>query len=235
MGRKNSAKRRSWRRYAIATVLLAAIAVAAWYWWEMKHWAPDEAIYPDQGVAVDQANGLVGFDTVRALGGKFAYVAASAGAGEKDTRFARNVEAAARAGLKTGAIHIFDPCSSADRQSANFARIVPRNPELLPPVIALDKSGTACPERVSDARVESELMTLVNQIEMHVGKRAILKIYPGFEREYGLAQQLDRDLWLVRDRFVPDYGGRPWLLWSANTARVTEASDEPLEWVVVQP
>mgnify|MGYP007086640107 CR=1 FL=1 len=48
------------------------------------------------------------------------------------------------------------------------------------------------------------------------------------------AAALARDLWLARDRARPDYAGRPWLLWSANSARVTEASEEPVEWVVVQ-
>jgi len=38
----------------------------------------------------------------------------------------------------------------------------------------------------------------------------------------------------MRDRARPDYAGRPWLLWSANSALVTAASAEPLEWVVVQ-
>src|SRR3546814_2133534 len=93
----------------------------------MRQWAPDEALYPDQGVAVDQRHGLVGFATVRALGGKFAYLGASRGAGGQDTRFVRNLAAARKAGLKAGAIHVFDPCVRADGQSANFVRVVPRD------------------------------------------------------------------------------------------------------------
>src|SRR3546814_10595338 len=85
----------------------------------MRQWAPDEALYPDQGVAVDQRHGLVGFATVRALGGKFAYLGASRGAKGQDARFVRNLAAARRAGLKAGAIHVFDPCVRADGQSAN--------------------------------------------------------------------------------------------------------------------
>src|SRR3546814_2375331 len=57
--------------------------------------------------------------SVRALGGKFAYLGASRGAGGQDTRFVRNLAAARKAGLKAGAIHVFDPCVRADGQSAN--------------------------------------------------------------------------------------------------------------------
>ncbi len=204
------------------------------YWWDMRSWAPDPAIYHDQGVMVSDREGLVGFDTVRAIGGKFAYLEASRGAKGHDARFGRNLAAARRAGLKAGAVHVFDLCRSADAQSANFVTMVPRDPELLPPVIALFGTADSCPERVSDAAVESELMTFINQIEIHAGQRAILKLSRDFEERYHIAGAIERDLWLMRDRFAPAYGGRPWLLWSANAARVTEASDQPVEWVVVQ-
>jgi lysozyme len=77
-------------------------------------------------------------------------------------------------------------------------------------------------------------MTLINQIELHAGRSVILKLSPAFETRHRTATALARDLWLARDRARPDYAGRPWLLWSANSARVTEASAEAVEWVVVQ-
>lgn len=82
--------------------------------------------------------------------------------------------------------------------------------------------------------MESELITLINQIEMHAGRPVILKLSPAFQQRHRTATALARDLWLARDRARPDYAGRPWLLWSANSARVTEASEVPVEWVVVQ-
>ena len=128
----------------------------------------------------------------------------------------------------------FDPCAPADRQSGAFAQMVPRDPDLLPPAIGLDRLADDCNPRVSDAAVESELMTLINQIEMHSGKPVILKLRPAFQERHKTATALARDLWLVRDRARPDYAGRPWLLWSANSQLVSEASEEPIEWVVVQ-
>jgi lysozyme len=105
---------------------------------------------------------------------------------------------------------------------------------LLAPAIALESLADGCQPEVSDAAVESELMTLINQIETHAGKPVILKLSPAFEARHRTATTLARDLWLARDRARPDYAGRPWLLWSANSALVSEASEEPIEWVVVQ-
>ena len=86
-----------------------------------------------------------------------------------------------------------------------------------------------------DAAVTSELMTFLNQVENHAGKPVILKVTPRFEGKYHVAAAIRRNLWLVRTRFEPNYAGRPWLLWTANSRLVTDADDQPLRWVVVQP
>jgi lysozyme len=91
-----------------------------------------------------------------------------------------------------------------------------------------------CPVKVSQSAIESELTTFLNQIETHTGKAAVLKITARFEQEYHIARRIDRNLWLVRTRFQPDYAGRPWMLWTANAQLATEAGGR-LRWVVVQP
>ncbi|TNE54873.1 MAG: lysozyme [Sphingomonadales bacterium] len=235
MARNTKQRRRRSRLYLLATLALALLAGLVWYWWDLQRWVPDETAYPEQGIAVGERQGLVGFETARALGASFAYIEASLGADGKDQRFGRNLEAAKRAGLLVGAEHHFDPCTGADRQSANFVTMVPRDAGLLPPAIALIETADICAERVSDAAVESELLTFINQVELHAGKPVVLKLSAAFEARYGIAMKIERDLWLMRDRFEPDYGQRPWLLWSANGQLASEASDEPVEWVVVQP
>lgn len=228
-------KRIGWGMRMLALALLAALAAGGWYWWELQHWTPSEEMFPDQGVHVGAAQGVVNFRSVRALGGSFAYLDASTGAQGNDLAFSRNLRAAREAGLQVGAVHHFDPCVMADGQSANFVTVVPRDTGLLPPAIELSETADACEERVNEAAVESELMTLINQIEAHAGKPVMLKIDPGFEARYGLARQLERHLWLSRTRLMPEYAGRPWMLWTANEELRSEASDQPLRWVVVQP
>lgn len=235
MARKKSGSRKPWWVYFLATIALFGSVAFAWHWWEMQSWRPSEAVYPDQGVFVGEEAGLSSFETARALGAKFAYLSASSGAAEKDGRFARNLPAARRAGLQVGAVHVFDPCVPADEQSANFVTVVPREKDLLPPAISLETTADNCAETVSDASVESELMTFINQVEMHAGKRVMLRLFETFENRYHIGSTIDRDLWLVQDRYSPKYATRPWLLWSANTALQSEIAPKPVEWMVVQP
>jgi lysozyme len=215
--------------------LLVALAGGIYAWWHLHHWQPDRAAFPVQGVEVGAEDGAVDWRAVKAIGADFAYLDASASAFARDPAFGANLEGARAVRLQVGAVHRYDPCQPAERQAGNFVTVVPRDAALLPPAVELDRLGEDCPVKVSDAAMESELTTFLNQIETHTGKPAMLKITDRFERRYALAGRLDRNLWLVRDRFQPDYAGRPWTMWTANAALDTEAGGQPLRWVVVQP
>ena len=224
-----------WLWRVLGALILVALVAGGWFWWSLRDWRPLESTYPDQGVEVDAADGAVNFRTIAAIGGSFAYLDASGGERAKDAAFVRNLARAREAGLQVGAVHRFDPCLKADGQSANFVTMVPRSADMLPPAIALDGTAENCPTPVSEAAVESELMTFINQVERHSGKPVILKVYPAFEDAYGISAKLERQLWVVGTRFEPGYTVRPWMLWSANEGLTTEAASEPLEWVVVRP
>lgn len=218
-----------------AALLLLALVGGGWAWWDMHHWDPERGDYPVQGVEIGSQDGQVNWRAIKAIGADFAYVDASASAFARDPAFVRNLDEARRARLQIGAVHRYDPCQPADRQAANFVTVVPRDAALLPPVVELDMLADQCPVKVSDAAIESELTTFLNQVETHTGKPAILKLSERFQDRYGIASAIDRNLWLVRDRFEPDYAGRPWTLWTANGALENEAGGAPLRWIVVQP
>lgn len=228
-------RRRAARLPLLAALLLALAAALAWWHWHSRHWRPEEERYPEQGVLVGEGDGDIRFAVVRGLGARFAYLEASRGGSGRDRRFGTNLAAARAAGLAVGAVHVFDPCTPADRQSANFVIAVPRDAKLLPPAILLDRTSTFCPEPVSEAAIQSELMTLANQIEAHAGRPAILAPSAEFERRYRVGARIDRPLWLARDLAEPGYAGRPWMLWTANSHLQTEAAEGPLRWVVARP
>ncbi|MDP9057522.1 MAG: glycoside hydrolase family 25 protein [Pseudomonadota bacterium] len=239
-------RRLIWLR-AAAALMLVAIVVGTVGWWHLRHWQPPRAVFAMQGVEIgstdvaattanDNANNAsVDWTALKAIGADFAYIDASAGAFAHDPDFSRNLEEARATGLQVGAVHRYDPCQPADKQAANFVTVVPRDSKMLPPAVELAQLATDCPVRVSDASVESELMTFLNEIETHTGKASLLKISPAFESRYHLARAIDRNLWLMGNRFQPDYAQRPWTLWTANDALQTTAMDKPLRWVVVQP
>lgn len=232
MGRKRAL---SWRTRILALALLLAIGAGGWLWWQAQHWAPSRSEFPVQGVLIGERDGAADFNALRAIGADFAYLEASRGASDRDARFAANLAAVQASGLRFGAVHAYDPCVPAERQAANFVTIVPRDDTLLPPAIALETLADGCPDPVSEAAIESELTTFLNQIEGHVGKPAVLKVAPAFEDRYHIAGRVERNLWLERDWFQPDYAGRPWTLWTANSSLRTEAGPVPVRWVVVQP
>ena len=231
---RNGASGKVRRRIVLLLVVTVALA-GAWSWWRLQHWTPSLADFPEQGIAVGDGGAPVDLRAAKALGASFAYVTASIGESGRDPGFADYFRTAGEAGMARGAVHLFDPCAPADRQSSNFVTIVPRDPALLPPVIALERTTQDCLEPVGEAAVESELMTLINQIEAHAGKPVILRVSRGFEERYGVARTIERSLWLTRTRLAPDYAGRPWLLWTANARLRSEASGGPVRSVVVRP
>ena len=232
MGRKRAFP---WRWRIAAFVLLAAACGGAWAWWQARHWTPPRAEYPMQGALVGAVDGPADFAALQAIGADFVYIEASDGARARDRQFAANLRRVRESGLRHGVVHAYDPCVSAERQAANFVTVVPRDENLLPPAIELSRLAVDCADPVSEAAVESELTTFLNQIEGHVGRPAVLKIASEFEERYGIASRVERNLWVERDWVQPDYAGRPWTLWTANSALRTEASDGPLRWVVLQP
>ena len=230
-----SAKRTSWRKWLFLIVILSLVGAGAWSWWQLQHWTPPDERYPEQGLVIGRDDAPINLRTAKALGARFVYLEASVGKSGRDPAFDANFAEAQMIRLRRGAVHMFDPCEVADGQSANFVTMVPRDNELLPPVIALEQTARHCLDPVGEAAVESELMTLINQIEAHAGKPVILRLSSEFEAEYAIARKIERNLWLSRTRLAPDYAGRPWLLWTANTGLRSEASSEPIRWVVVRP
>jgi len=235
MARRTKAGRRQIRLRIFGALLLVAMIAGAWGWWQLHHWLPDRKAFPVQGVEIGVDDGPVNWKSLQAIGANFAYLDASASAFARDPSFSDNLDAARAAGMQVGAVHRYDPCQPADKQAANFVTVVPRDPALLPPAVELDMLADGCPVKVSEAKVESELMVFLNQVEAHTGKPVILKVTKRFEDRYHIASKIDRNLWLVRDRFQPDYAGRPWTMWTANTSLANEIAQRGLRWVVVQP
>ncbi len=229
--RKSSRAQLRW----LAGLALIALLSGGFAWWHLHHWLPQRSAFPLQGVEISASDGDVDWHALKAVGADFAYLDASASVFARDPNFVTNLEAARGAKLQVGAVHRYDPCQPAEKQAGNFVTVVPRDAKLLPSAVDLDALADDCPIKMGDAAVESELMTFLNQIETHTGKPSILKVSPRFERRYHIAAAIDRNLWLTRDRFQPDYAGRPWTLWTANGALANDAGEETVRWVVVQP
>lgn len=220
-------------RWLAALLVLLAIG-AALLWWTAIHWSPSREEYPAQGISVSAAQGEVDWRTLRTQEVDFAYIRATSGPDVRDPRFAENWAQARIAGLRYGAELVFDPCRRASDQATLFITTVPRDNAALPPVVRIgaDESCAVPPGRDT---ILSELNTLLNVIEVHGGKPALIRLPEAIEKRYDLASGINRTLWLERDFFPPDYAGHPWVMWTASTMRRIEGVEGPVEWDVVAP
>lgn len=221
------------RRVGLAIVLLLLVVGPVLGWLESRRWTPDRARFPVQGAWLDAHDGPIDWPLLKARGADFVYLTASEGAGRRDEAFGAGLDAARAQALQVGAVHVYDLCAPADAQAANFVTIVPRDPALLPPAIALDLDSRSCPSPPGEAAMQSELTTFLNQIEKHTEKPAILMVSRSFESRYRLATMVDRNLWVRQDFLEPGYAGSSWVMWTATTRLRIGGVAGPVRWVVV--
>ncbi|MGB5077902.1 MAG: GH25 family lysozyme [Sphingorhabdus sp.] len=221
------------RYYRWGTISFALLISGYFAWNAATGWAPSRNEYSVQGLIVSAENGTPEWARLGATGADFAYITASQGAGQRDAQFEANLEGVQQAGIRYGALHHFDICRLASDQAALFITTVPRSEQALPPAVQLDFSED-CKSRPNRALILSELATFLNQIEAHSGTPAILLIAEDFEEEYKVSSAIDRTVWLESNWFLPDYSSRPWVMWTANTARRVEGVDGPVRWAVVR-
>lgn len=218
--------------WIVMTVVALLIALFAWRL--VTGWTPSRNQYPIQGIAIGAANGAVDWPAVAAQGVNFAYVEATSGTDIRDPQFADNIDRAAKAGLRVGAVHKFDLCRLASDQATLFITTVPRSVEALPTVVTF-AFAPGCKDRPARTLVLSEISTFLNLVETHSGKPVILKIAADFEALYRLSDAIDRTFWLVGDIFPPNYAARPWVMWTANQRHRITGISGPVDWVVVRP
>ncbi|TXC73991.1 glycoside hydrolase family 25 [Sphingorhabdus soli] len=220
------------RRWAIVLVVLLGAALAAAYVYA-RQWRPDRAAYPVQGATLGAANGDIAMGRLHAAGVDFAYFDASDGARFHDANYDANRAKARAAGMRYGAVHHYELCAMASEQAANFARYVPRDQGMLPPILRLDFAG--CARRPTRALVLSELTTFLAQVEAHAGLPMMLMPDADFEEAYHISAAFERSVGVIGDFREPDYAARHWALWQASDWARLDGVDGAVRWNVVYP
>jgi lysozyme len=211
-------------------VLLALLGFSGWMY--AANWRPRVSDFPVQGVDVSEADGAIDWWAARKSGVRFVYAVATRGMGQRDSRFFETWEAVPKAGLRRGAMHLFDLCQPAIRQAGNFVSTVPRSADQLPPAILLDFDAD-CDARPKRAVVLAEAELLAKALETHLGRPAVLKVSKAFEAEYRVSEGTGRPLWSRQAFFPPWYLARPWRMWQASGFRRIEGADRPVHWDVM--
>ena len=224
------------RSLLIRVALIAAAVLFAWVIIRalIHNWTPDRADYPVQGVSVSAANGSIDWPRLKAAGVDFTYISATIGATTRDPAYETNRKGAGDAGIRFGAVHHFDLCRLSGDQAGLFVTTVPRMGNALPPVVALHFADN-CKDRPGRAVVLSELNTLLNLVEAHSEKPAVLHLTKDFDALYQVSQSVNRTVWLDDNFVPPDYAAKPFVLWTANNNRRVDGVNGPVDWLVVRP
>jgi lysozyme len=221
------------QKYRWGAIAIALLLGAFVLWRVIVGWAPSRDDYPVQGIVVDASNAQPVWSTLANTGVDFAYLTATEGDKNRDATFAANLEAVRDVGIRYGALHKFDICRLASDQATLFITTVPRSPNALPPAVALGYSQS-CTSKPDRALILSEVATFLSQIEAHSGTPAVLLLEPDFEAQYRISAAIDRNVWLQRTWMLPDYAAKPWVMWTANSARRIDGIDGAVRWVVMQ-
>ncbi len=217
----------------LMAIIIAALLCLFVIWNYAAAWAPPRSSYEVQGIVLNQENSNPNWSTLGATGVDFAYLTATAGTRLRDQTFQSNAAGAMQAGIRVGALHHFDLCRLASDQADFFITTVPRSNSALPPAVQLDFTDT-CKGRPNRGLILSEISTFLSKIEVHMGVPAVLMLDSEFEQEYQVSKSIDRNIWLESNWFLPNYSARPWVIWTANSARHIDGVKGPVRWAVVR-
>ena len=218
----------------VVAVSVAALALAIGGWVYLTGWKPATRTYQIQGVDVSEAQAEIAWPTLAARGADFAYLRATIGAHQRDSRFAENWDAADAAGLRRGAVHRWSFCEAGTAQADNFVTTVPRAKNMLPAVLEL-AFDPSCADRPDRAALIVQLKRFLTIAETHTGEPMLIEITRPVERAYQISAAIPRPLWEVRNFLAPDYADRPWRVWRASDMRRVDGVSGPIHWDVVAP
>lgn len=207
------------RRFLVPAILITLVlaAVGAWGLMYFSSFSPDRSRYPVRGIDVSRHQKDIDWQRVAADDVSFAIMKATEGGDWVDPLFAKNYRDAKAAGLRVGAYHFYRFNKTGAEQAKNFLATVPRDTDLLPPVVDVEFSGNG-PDRPAPEALAVEVKNFLDLVEPAFGKQAIIYIIGEAEQIYGAALP-DRERWVRSLLLHP--GHDKWTYWQYhNMGRV---------------
>jgi lysozyme len=197
----------------LSTILAIVVGGALLLSWVVYPLVEPAAFYYEvRGVDVSHHQGAIDWENLKAGGADFAYIKASEGETFNDPRFSRNWFGAEQAGVLRGAYHFFTQCRTGKAQAANFIRVVPKDPDALPPVIDAEHMGP-CKDRNPVTNVASEIQILLDTLEKHYGKRPIIYSTREFHDAYLIGKFPKARFWVRSLILFPRFRKDSWVFW----------------------
>jgi len=213
-----------------ALAVIAGVAAIGWFVY-VPEYRPELQPGERYGIDISNHQGKIDWDDVATDNVSSVYMKATEGDDFVDKSFAANWSGAASAGIARGAYHFFTLCSSGAAQAANFLRVVPTDPQALPPAVDLEYSG--CSRRPDNATFQQELRIFIETVESKVGKPVVVYALPSFTKTYPIADTWDRERWVRRLFRRPTNDG--WAVWQVSDRGRVKGIDEPVDIDVWKP
>jgi len=184
--------------------------------------------YEVRGVDISHHQGPIDWDALRADGIDFAYIKASEGGNFNDPRFSRNWYAAEQAGMLRGAYHFFTPCRSGEVQAQNFIRVVPEDPNALPPVLDAEHMGP-CRDSPMVKDVAAEIGVFLKTVQAHFGKRPIIYTTREFHDAYLVGKFANERFWVRSLLLSPRFRKDQWVFWQYHNRGRRRGIEGPVD------
>lgn len=204
------------RIIVIPAVIILAIAILAILFFNgiIRFNTPSKADFPVRGVDVSSFQGQIDWGTLSKQDIQFAFIKATEGSSYVDENFKANYEQARRIDLIIGTYHFFSYDSSGDEQAKNFIANVPKDDNMLPPVVDIEFYGDKEKNLPRKENVQRELNALLRKLQEYYGKKPIIYATQKSYKLYISDSFSDYDIW-IRDVFfkpsLPDR--REFLFW----------------------
>lgn len=204
------------RVIVIFASIITAIAILAILFFNgiIRFNTPKKTDFPVRGVDISSFQGEIDWQTLSKQGIQFAFIKATEGSSFVDENFKANYEQARKTDLTVGAYHFFSYDSSGDEQAKNFIANVPKDKNMMPPVVDIEFYGDKEKNLPQKENVQSELNALLQKLQEYYGKKPIIYATQKSYKLYISDSFSDYDIW-IRDVFfkpsLPD--GRRFLFW----------------------
>ena len=180
--------------------------------------ATRSAEYAVHGVDVSKYQGNIDWQAVKEAGVAFAFIKATEGGDNIDPRFQYNWAAAKAAGVPRGAYHFVYWCRQPHEEMGQFKRIVPNEPDALPPVLDVEATPTSrsCKRTLYRDEVLRDMRQMLEDMERHYGKKPIIYTSVDFYQSILHSDALSEyPIWVRSTKYHPQvrYGSRKWTFW----------------------
>ncbi|QLF70866.1 glycoside hydrolase family 25 protein [Peteryoungia desertarenae] len=181
------------------------------------------------GIDVSKWNGAIDWIAVKRSGVAFAFIKATEGKDRLDPKFHTHWQGATDADLPHAAYHFYYFCSSAAEQADWFIRNVPKEANLLPPVLDVEWNHTSptCRHRPPPETVKHEMKVFMDRIEAHYGRRPIIYTSVDFHRDNLVGAFPDHHFWVRAVAQHPEvvYPDRNWTFWQYTSTGIVPGID----------